>query len=283
VYTLHQAGGTNAGVPVSASRRDAPTLPGSSAGDVARCPRRSFRDAAYDVLPWTGKGVRGAGNLWWCRLATSLARGDKMGAGGYNQSKGGGIMSFLRNLFAIIGLVLVIAIGVGYYFLAPKLSEFDPEYLKTYEEFATRLFETGDPGRAMMWSVQVKEGLTPEEVIESLKSLATERNFLFVGESPFYKQVEAITGEEYRYVNFLSFCDARVGKMMLEYQDEYSGFMPCRIALVEDNSGRLWLHSMNLDLMIHGGKELPPDLKKSALRIRKIVWDMMHKAAAGEF
>ena len=115
--------------------------------------------------------------------------------------------------------------------------------------------ETGDPGVAMMWSVPVKEGLTPDEVIDSMKSLATERNFLFVGESPFYKQVEAITGEKYRYVNFLSFCDAQVGKAMLEYRDQYSGFMPCRIALVEDKDGRLWLHSMNLDLMIHGGTD----------------------------
>jgi uncharacterized protein (DUF302 family) len=120
-------------------------------------------------------------------------------------------------------------------------------------------------------------------VVESLKSLATARNFLFVGESPFYKQIKAITGEDYRYVNFLSFCDARVGKMMLEYRDQYSGFMPCRIAIVEDRDGRLWLYSMNLDLMIHGGKTLPPDLKEAALRVRDTIRAMMKGAAAGEF
>ena len=70
---------------------------------------------------------------------------------------------------------------------------------------------------------------------------------------------------------------------MLEYRDQYSGFMPCRIALVEDSKGRLWLHSMNLDLMIHGGKELPPDLKKSSLRVRDVIKEMMDGAAKGEF
>jgi uncharacterized protein (DUF302 family) len=135
----------------------------------------------------------------------------------------------------------------------------------------------------MMWSVPVEEGLTPEEVIDSMKSLATSKNFLFVGESPFYKQIEAITGEKYRYVNFLSFCDARVGMQMLEYRDQYSGFMPCRIAIVEDGDGRLWLYSMNLDLMIYGGAQLPEDLKASAVRVRDTIKQIMEGAARGEF
>jgi uncharacterized protein (DUF302 family) len=192
-------------------------------------------------------------------------------------------MKIIRNLFALIGLIAVIAAGWAYARLAPTLSEFDGKFLTVYQELADRLLETGDPGVALMWSVQVEEGLSEEDVIESLKSLATSRNFLFVGESPFYQQIKAITGEEYRYVNFLSFCDARVGKKMLEYRDQYSGFMPCRIALVEDKSGRLWLYSMNLDLMIHGGKELPEDLKADALRVRGTIQEIMEGAARGEF
>jgi uncharacterized protein (DUF302 family) len=134
-----------------------------------------------------------------------------------------------------------------------------------------------------MWSVPVNDGLSADDVVQSMKSLATSNNLLFVGESPFYKQVEAITGEDYRYVNFLSFCDAKVGKMMLEYHDQYSGFMPCRIALVEDRRGKLTLYSMNLDLMIHGGQSLPPGLKQEAVRVRDSLRKIMTGAAAGEF
>jgi uncharacterized protein (DUF302 family) len=192
-------------------------------------------------------------------------------------------MSVIRNLFALIGLVAVLVFAGVYVWVGSKLSEFDQEAPAVYQAFASRLLESGDPGVAMMWSVQVQEGLSPEDVVESMKSLAAARSFLFVGDAPFYKQIEAITGEEYRYVNFLSFCDARVGKQMLEYRDQYSGFMPCRIALVEDKSGRLWLHSMDLDLMIHGGKALPAELKASALRVRTIIKEIMDGAAAGEF
>jgi uncharacterized protein (DUF302 family) len=70
---------------------------------------------------------------------------------------------------------------------------------------------------------------------------------------------------------------------MLEYRDQYSGFMPCRIAIVEDSKGQLWLYSMNLDLMIHGGKTLPPELKENALHVRNTIDEIMHLAAEGEF
>ncbi len=192
-------------------------------------------------------------------------------------------MNLIRNLLAVIGLITLVVVGVGAAMLGPKLAGFDPGFPKAYAQFAGRLLETGDPGVAMMWEIPVEEGLSTDDVVESLKSLATSDNLLFVGESPFYKQVQAITGEPYRYVNFLSFCDAQVGRMMLEYRDHYSGFMPCRIALVEDSEGNLRLYSMNLDLMIHGGQPLPPELKSEAMRVRNSIRAIMQGAAAGEF
>jgi uncharacterized protein (DUF302 family) len=192
-------------------------------------------------------------------------------------------MKILKNVLALIGLATLLILGGVALLYGKRLMDFDPGFARVYGELGERLLATGDPGVAMMWSVPVKEGLSPDEVIESMKSLAAARSFLFVGESPFYKQVEAVTGEPYRYVNFLSFCDARVGQAMLEYRDQYSGFMPCRIALVADKNGHLWLHSLNLDMMIHGGTELPPGLKESAVRVRDTIREIMNGAAAGEF
>lgn len=192
-------------------------------------------------------------------------------------------MKLIWNLFGVIGLAFVVAIGAASYNLVPILKDFDPEIVGTYKDFATKLLQTGDPGIAMMRVVEVEEGNSPEDVVASMKSLATARNFLFVGESPFYKQVEAVTDEKFRYVNFLSFCDAMVGRDMLDYHDEYSGFMPCRIALVEGQDGRLRLYTMNLDMMIHGGKELPSKLKEDAIRVRDTIDEIMQGAAIGEF
>jgi hypothetical protein len=193
-------------------------------------------------------------------------------------------MGLLRTVLALVGLVVIIGGGYGYVKVAPILSEFDPGYMKMYTEFAAKLLDTKDPGEAMMWSVPVEDpDLSPDDVIDSLKSLAAAENFLFVGEAPFYKQVQAITGEPYRFISFLSFCDARVGKMMADYRDAYTGFMPCRISVVEDREGKLWLHSMNLDMMIYGGKQLPAELRSEALRVSGIIQNIMAGAAKGEF
>ena len=193
-------------------------------------------------------------------------------------------MGLFRNLLAVLGLCVLVGGGYGYAKVGPILAEFDPGYMKMYTEFATKLLTTMDPGEAMMWSVPVEDpSLTPEDVKESLKSLASARDFLFVGEAPFYKQVQAITGQPYRHISFMSFCDAQVGKMMAEYRDAYTGFMPCRISVVEDKDGKLWMHSMNLDMMIYGGRKLPPELRKEALRVSKVIQEMMQGAAKGEF
>jgi uncharacterized protein (DUF302 family) len=192
-------------------------------------------------------------------------------------------MTLIRTLLAVIGGLTVATLLIAALWLGPRLADFDPGFVPVYSNFAATLLETGDPGSAMMWSEPVQEGLSTDDVIESLKSLATTNNLLFVGESPFYQQVEAVTGEDYRYVNFLSFCDAQVGKMMLEYRNHYSGFMPCRIALVEDRDGKLWLYSMNLDFMIYGGRELPAELKQAAIDVRDTLRTIIQGAAAGEF
>lgn len=116
-----------------------------------------------------------------------------------------------------------------------------------------------------------------------MKSLAVQRNFLFVNDSPFYKQVNAVTGEDYRHVSFMQFCDVLVGKEMLEYNNAYSAFMPCVISVVEYENGKIWLYAPNMDFLIHGAKEIPPDLKEAALKVRRTMQEIMEGAAKGEF
>ena len=195
----------------------------------------------------------------------------------------GNTMQFIKNILAIIGMIAVL-LGIGGYIKARSIiNEFDEGMIPMYKAFAETLLRTKDPGDAMVLAVPVKEGLSADDVKESMKSLANTRNFLFVGESPFYKQVEAVTGQPYRHISFLSFCDARVGKMMADHNNVYTAFMPCRIALVQDKQGKFWLYTMRLDMMIHGGKPLPPELRKEALRVWGVIQEVMHGAANGDF
>ncbi len=192
-------------------------------------------------------------------------------------------MKALRNFLALIGLLAIIGIGTLFYHVLSATRDFDPNAFNLYQEFVMKLLETGDLADAFVWAVPVAEGVEVEDVKDSMKSLAVERNFFFVAESPFYKQVEAVTGEKFRHVAFMQFCDVRVGVEMLNYNNAYSAFMPCVISVVEHEDGSIWLYSMNMDFLIHGARELPPSLKTKALRVRRAMRELMEGAAAGDF
>lgn len=192
-------------------------------------------------------------------------------------------MNILRNLLAIIGLILLVTLSVGFYKLWSETRDFDPHAMGLYKEFASKLLATGDLASAFVWEVPVAEDVSIEDVKDSMKSLAVERNFFFVNESPFYKQAMAVTGKKFRHVSFMQFCDVQVGMEMLEYNNAYSAFMPCVISVVEDQEGKVWLYAMNMDFLIHGAKELPESLKSKALIVRRVLREIMEGAAAGEF
>ncbi len=192
-------------------------------------------------------------------------------------------MKIVQSILAVIGALAILAAGAGYAKYKAFFGALDPEAPRIFAEMYGKFEPSKDWADSMMWSFPVAKGISPEDVRHSLTSLAFERNFFFAGEAPFYKQAEATLGRPYRYVNFLSFCDARVGAMMIDYNDKYSAFMPCRIAIVQDKSGQVWLHSMNLDMMIYGGKPLPPELKQQAIKVRNTLFEIMQAAAAGEF
>ncbi len=192
-------------------------------------------------------------------------------------------MTIVRNLLAIIGLVALVAVVILYAKLSGVARDFDPGAFDMYREFVAKLLETQDPADAMVWAVPVEEDIDVEDVKESLKSLAVARNLFFVSESPFYKQAEAVSGAPYRHVTFMLFCDVRVGMKMADYNNAYTALMPCNISVVEDAKGRLWLYALNMDFLIYGGKELPPDLKKDAIKVSRNIRELMQGAAAGEF
>jgi uncharacterized protein (DUF302 family) len=79
------------------------------------------------------------------------------------------------------------------------------------------------------------------------------------------------------------FCNPMTASHMFEFSEAFSAYLPCRISLVEDGQGKLWLYTLNMDMMIYGGKPLPPDLKKEAIQVKDTMLDIMKRGASGEF
>ncbi|MDH3888000.1 MAG: DUF302 domain-containing protein, partial [Gammaproteobacteria bacterium] len=136
---------------------------------------------------------------------------------------------------------------------------------------------------ATVWKRPVAEGLSAEDVEETMRFVANEHNFKNVGELPLSDQVAAMTGEDQRFWKIYMFCNPLTAAKMIDYSDAFSAYLPCRVALVEDKEGQLWLYTLNMDMMIHGGAELPPELFEEANQVKDIILDIMNRGAEGEF
>ena len=202
------------------------------------------------------------------------------------------MIKLIWNLLGLVGLAVVAGLlwimfsfGFGMQNLMDlqNLKTFDSKAGQVYMEMTKTLLATGNSADATVWKVQVADGLSPEDVEQTMKFVANEHNFKNVGELPLSEQVAAMTGEAQRTWKIYMFCNPLTAAKMIDYADSFSAYLPCRISMVEDASGKLWLYTLNMDMMIHGGKKLPPELLDEALGVKEIILDIMNRGAQGDF
>ena len=97
------------------------------------------------------------------------------------------------------------------------------------------------------------------------------------------KEVEAKTGTKQRLLTIYQYCNPMTAMKMLDYSDAFSAYLPCRIAMIEDKKGKVWLYALDMDMMIYGGKTLPDDLFKEATKVKDVILKIMEGGASGEF
>ncbi len=196
------------------------------------------------------------------------------------------MFKLIWNLLALVGLVVVaglITVVVQHGEGLGNLRDFDEKAPQVYMDMAKSLLASGNAAEATIWKVPVEDGLSVEEVEDTLRFVANEHNIKNVGELPLSAQVEAMTGEKQRFLKIYMFCNPLTAAQMVDYSDAFSAYLPCRVSLIEDGDGKLWLYTLNMDMMIHGGKTLPDDLKAEANTVKDTILDIMNRGASGEF
>jgi len=193
-------------------------------------------------------------------------------------------MKAIKAILMVIGAVAVVAVIYAFSaFNVGAITKLDPKAKDVYSHMGKVLLETGDIAKATVRKVKVAKGISPDELVESLNSVATEMGIKPVGDLPLSKEVEARTGKKQRYVRVLSYCSPMIAIEMVKYSMAYGAYLPCRIVIMEDEKGQLWLYTLDLDMMIHGGKPLPDYMLKYGNQVKHIIYTMMDKAATGEF
>ena len=193
-------------------------------------------------------------------------------------------MKAIKAILMVIGALTIVA--VIYAFSAFNLSgitKLDSKAKDVYAHMAKVLLETGNIAEATVRKVKVAKGINPDELVESLNSVATELGMKPVGDLPLSKEVELRTGKKQRYVRVLSYCNPMIAIDMVKFSMAYGAYLPCRIVIMQDEKGDYWLYTLDLDMMIYGGAPLPPKMLEYGLKVKKAIYTMMDKAATGEF
>lgn len=119
-----------------------------------------------------------------------------------------------------------------------------------------------------------------DDAVSSMKLRANQHNMKLVAELPLSEQIKSM-GKKSSRMGIYQFCDALMAQSMVEANINFAAYLPCRIALVEDKNGKVWLLMMNLDIMLNGAA-LSKDLKKNATKVRDILMDIMQAGANGD-
>lgn len=205
-------------------------------------------------------------------------------------------MNFIRNILALIGLIVLVGAAFVYFkytslihqmstMVAEQaaLEQLDPKAKDTYLRMWEKLKETGNSADATVVKYPLADGVTPADAEQSMKMVANEHNIKAVGELPLSEQVKLETGQDQRFLKIFQFCNPQTAMKMVDYSDAYAAYLPCRVAMVEDKQGKYNLYSLDMDMMIYGGKTLPPDLLAEAKKVQEIITDIMKRGAEGDF
>ena len=140
----------------------------------------------------------------------------------------------------------------------------------------------------MTLKMKAEPGLEFDDVIEAMDSRAIDENLKKTGHNMVWKEVEAKTGESTPRFEILQYCDALVARMVLDYSPEFSIFLPCRISVLEDAVGDVWLMTLDWDVSWlaftwHPDSQLDEELKENGRRIRNALVSIMEAGASGEW
>jgi len=125
------------------------------------------------------------------------------------------------------------------------------------------------------------DGVTWDAASEAMMSKAAELNMKLVGRQNVGKELQA-RGIPSPNLEIFQFCDPEDAMKMVAFNTIYAAYMPCRIALVEDNSKKNWLLMLNLDMLINAFA-LPAELQAIAIGVNGEMLSILTAGATGNF
>jgi uncharacterized protein (DUF302 family) len=140
----------------------------------------------------------------------------------------------------------------------------------------------------MTTKYKAKEGLSFDEVVESMKLRANQVNLKLVGHSPMIKDIQAVLGDTTTpRMEVFHFCDIEAGREIMKLVPESIVYLPCRIAVMEDAQKNIWVLTLDwdtawLDSINTEAMGVTPQMMELAKKIRDNMDNVMRAGAAGD-
>ena len=134
---------------------------------------------------------------------------------------------------------------------------------------------------------KVDEGITFDEVVESMLTRANAENMKLVFRNTPYKILREISDKNSPRVEIFGFCDLLTMRKILDVTPEFIAFLPCRIGVLEDAEGAIWIVTLDWDVSwLDVGKKksalLDDELRKRAIKVKKALVSIMEAGATGD-
>ncbi len=168
-----------------------------------------------------------------------------------------------------------------------------PNFLATFVVMLGSLLLSAPPSWAAVsqaeqaatdvYKVAIDPSISLSDAADSMRLRANALNLKLVAELALSKQVEAMTDQAQRTVTIFQFCDAVTAKDLIDLNLDFSVYMPCRIALIEDAKGQGWLVMLDVNVdAVAKEKRLPQALKDRINEVRQALVEIMQAGARGE-
>ncbi|EIJ42479.1 hypothetical protein BegalDRAFT_1600 [Beggiatoa alba B18LD] len=190
------------------------------------------------------------------------------------------VATLLRDLFALIG-VLVVGAGLFFYTQGQQATEkFDTQFMTFFGQFIERLL-VSDMLDAMMVKTPIEQGVKIQDVIKSIQTAAPQNRMNLVARHALSKSFSELSGKEARFLEIFELADLQNSLALVSRAPDYAMLMPYRIMLYEDANNQLWLATFNLNLFAHSTARLDETMQLQLQNSQESLLKIINAGASG--
>ncbi|MDM8546133.1 DUF302 domain-containing protein [Candidatus Venteria ishoeyi] len=187
----------------------------------------------------------------------------------------------LRNLLAGIGLLTIFAILFFYYQGKQAIKPFQTQFMDISTEFARKALLT-DVANALVVKTPLQKDVTLKKARQAMIKRGKQMKIPLIKRYVLHEAIDKKKHAVIRHTEILQFCNADIAYGALQFNPAYLVHMPCRIGLYEDELGQAWLITMDLNLLIYGGRPMPPALHEQALYLQDALLAIIAAGSSGK-